>query len=233
MDHASSSPASFSNLGFSLTSVAMFLSFLLRAARLEHADEISLSRGENADDLRERGLQGSDERGLQLRTAGKTSELLHLVRPHRATAHQGAEDLERLQYARLIDKTFRELDLVALSDRDGGRPGEDRAQLALAGLIRGASEQAVLHDVVLDAARAQPAAELLQLAHLQPAVLGHHQRDGPAELPRESFDLLCLRGDPAAFALDLRSGLDLRQAAALLLIRNAFRPLWRTKASGG
>src|SRR5438093_4040272 len=197
----------------------MFLSFLLRAARLEHADEISLSRGENADDLRERGLQGSDERGLQLRTARKTSELLHLVRPHRATAHQGAEDLQRLQHASLVDETLRELDLVALSDRDGGRPGEDRAQLPFAGLLRGASEQAVLHDVVLDAARAQPASELLQLAHLEPAVLGHHQGNGPAELPREPFDLLRLRGDPAALALDLRSGLDLRQAAALLLIR--------------
>src|SRR5438477_9841983 len=110
MDHASSSPATFSNLGFSLTSVAIFLSFLLRTARLEHADEISLSRCEHADDLSERGLQGSDESRLQLRTTGKTSEGRHILRAHRATADEGAEDLQRLQHARLVDETLRELD---------------------------------------------------------------------------------------------------------------------------
>src|SRR5882762_3462776 len=90
IDHASSSPASFSNLGFSLTSVAIFLSFLLRAARLEHADEISMGRCEHADDLRERSLQAADDRGLQLRTAGQTRELLHVVRAHRPTTHKGS-----------------------------------------------------------------------------------------------------------------------------------------------
>src|SRR5439155_3113846 len=157
IDQASSSPATFSNLGFSelsLTAVAIFLSFLLRAVRLKHADEISLSRCEHSDDLSERCLQRPDERGLQLRAGGKTRERRHIVSAHRATADERAEDLQRLEHAGLVDEALRELDLVAFADRDRGRPGEHRAQLALPGLLRGAREQAVLHDVVLDAPRA-------------------------------------------------------------------------------
>src|SRR5882762_328303 len=182
IDHASSSPASFSNLGFSFTSVATFFSFLLRAARLEHADEISLSRCEYADDPSERCLQGSDERGLQLRSAWETGERCHVVGTQRAPADERAKYFERLQHSSLVDEALRELNFVAVADRHGGRPGEDRAQLGFAGLLRGACEEAVLHDVVFDAAGAQPASELLELADLQPAVLGDHQRNCPAEL---------------------------------------------------
>src|SRR5206468_7613352 len=135
IDQASSSPATFSNLGFSelsLTAVAIFLSFLLRAARLKHADEISLSRCEYADDPSERCLQGSDEGCLQLRSARKTRERCHIVGAQRAPPDERAEDLERLQHARLVDEALRELDLIAVADRDRGRPGEDRPQLAFA-----------------------------------------------------------------------------------------------------
>src|SRR5438105_3947424 len=227
IDQASSSPASFSNLGFSelsLIAVAIFLSFLLRAARLKHADEISMSRCEHSDDLSERCLQRPDERGLQLRAGGKTRERRHIVSAHRATADERAEDLQRLEHAGLVDEALRELDLVAFADRDRGRPGEHRAQLALPGLLRGAREQAVLHDVVLDAPRAETASKLLELGHFQPAVLRDHERNGAAELACEAFHLLRFGGDSPALALDLGSGLDLRQAAALLLIENASGP---------
>src|SRR5207248_789401 len=84
----------------SLIAVAIFLSFLLRAARLKHADEISLSRCEHSDDLSERCLQRPDERGLQLRAGGKTRERRHIVSAHRATADERAEDLQRLEHER-------------------------------------------------------------------------------------------------------------------------------------
>src|SRR5207302_1498984 len=97
---------------------------------------------------------------------------------------------------RLVDETLREIDPVAVADRDRRRTGEERTKVALPGLLGRPREEAVLHDVVLDAARAQPAAQLLELTHLEPAVFGDDERDRPGELFCETFDLLCAGAVP-------------------------------------
>src|SRR5205823_14493119 len=97
IDQDSSSPASLSNLGLPTVSgvavaVAIVFSFLFRTARLEHADEISLGRGEHADHLRERSLQAADDRRLKLRPAREPRERGDVVRAHRAAADERTED---------------------------------------------------------------------------------------------------------------------------------------------
>src|SRR5207237_9760284 len=127
---------------------------------------------------RGRGSGAVECRCLELWTAGKTRRSLDCIGSQSAPADERAEDLQRLEDARLVDEALGELHLIAVADRDGGRPSEKRAQLAFPGLVGRAREQAVLHDVVLDASRTQPPAQLLELADLEAAVLGHHQRDG-------------------------------------------------------
>src|SRR5207247_9986187 len=114
--------------------------------------------------------------------------------------------------------------------RGGGGGTREGGERGVAGLRCRAREQGGLHGVVVEPSRPQATSELLELGHLQPAVLGDDERDGPTELTRESFYLLRLGGDPSALALDLGSGLELRQAAALLLITKRLRsPFLRTR----
>src|SRR2546428_7690014 len=211
MDQASSSPATFSNFGFSLTSVATLFSFyLLRAARLKHADEISLGRGEHAHHLGERSLDGAHDHRLQLRAARKPRERHDVVAAQCAPAYERAQDLERLECASFVDEAFRKLDLVAVTDRDRGRTREDRPKLGLPRLLRRTREEAVLHDVVLDAVRPQTPSQPLQLTDLQAPVLSDYERRGRRELRGQDIDLLRLHRAPPALALDLGSGLQFR-----------------------
>ena len=126
--------------------------------------------------------------------------------------------------ARLVHDALRELDLVTVGDGDRGRSGQQRAQPAHPGLLGGAPEEAVLDHVVLDAARAQLAPHLLELSNLEAAVLGDDEGHRAGELRCEALDLLRLRGNPAALALHLWPGLDLRQAVVLLPMKTPSFP---------
>src|SRR2546426_6467434 len=179
----------------------------MRTACCEHAHQISVGRRQDADHLGEGRLQARDDHALQLRAPGKPREHLHVLRAERPSADERAEDLQRLQRARLVDEALRELDLVPGGRRDRGGAREERAQPALAGLLGRARKEAVLHDVVLDAARTEPPPQLLELSALEAAELGPPDQAFPAGLTARPPDLPALSAYPPAFRLALGSGL--------------------------
>ena len=66
-------------------------------------------------------------------------------------------------------------DRVALDERDRRGALEHRHELGEPGLLGGPAGQRVLEDLEVGTGRAQRAAELGELAHLEPAVLGQHR----------------------------------------------------------
>ena len=89
-----------------------------------------------------------------------------------------AADLEHLRLARRVGERLRGRDHVAvgLEERDRGRAVEQREQRVGAGRLGRAARQRVLDDGEARAALDQPRAQVVDLRHRQPAVVGDEQR---------------------------------------------------------
>ena len=156
----------------------LFLAAELLDARVDEADEVLQRRVEQAGERRERRDDRAEHLPAQHVERRQLREALDLGRRHRASLHDAAADLEHLRLARGVGKRLGGRDHVAvgLEERDRARPVEQREQRIRAGGLGRAARERVLDDGEARAALEQPRAQLVDLRHRQPAIVGDEQR---------------------------------------------------------
>src|SRR3954453_17489488 len=150
-----------------------------------------LQSGGQPGDLRQRGLEqpgslgqvalhGTGQLGQQDLTAVDVGEAGDLGGVDRAALDHATLDDEQRMGAREVADGLGGVDRVTLDEGDRRRPVQQVTQAFVAPLLRRALRQGVLDDGVA-AALPEGAAQLGQLGHGQPAVLGEHGRAGLLE----------------------------------------------------
>src|SRR5688500_3620512 len=168
---------------------------LLLLERLGEASHLGQRGLEQPGRLRQVALHRAGQLGQQDLTALDVGEARDLGRVDRAALdHAALDDQGRVRLREVTDGLGRR-DGVTLDEGDRGGTVEQRGQVGETDRVRRPLRQGVLDDGVA-AALTEGTAQLGQLGHGQPAVLGEHRRAGLLEPLGDLVDHrgLCLRG---------------------------------------